>query len=358
LTSSNLTADYHQTSFGRVPLFRDLTLDWYKSAIRELADGRRSRVMDSKLLYFGRGFADSWRNRSQTVIVPGDLRSAYETAVSRLILPNLRNKNLTFIDLGVGDFYKGYVILKTLLPEIDDTLNYVFYDISYEMLTSVLDTSVPEFKSILKTIYDRHELIGINAEFINLAKCEEVLPVSSHRCFGLFGNTLGSDANPARLLECIRNLLSADDVFVAELQLIEPEPPSDQELLNHFSLTKRFYVGPFLALGCSESQLELAVKTESSQAYETVNVSCRVTRAFVANIEALGYSQTIPEGEYKVLQIRKYRRESLEQLLRSAGFQVVDSYCTFGSTPGARAFAYLVARKQTLPLDSHRTRSV
>ena len=343
--TSELLIEHHQTPFGTIPIYRDRTLNWYIAVAQALKNSGPGGVLDSKLLYFGQGFARSWRHRSQTVIVPGNMRLDYEQAVSRLILPLLSTKNFTFVDLGVGDFYKGYVVLDKLLMETKKAFNYVLYDISYEMLTAVLDTDIPEFKAVLKAVRDRGRLIAINAAFDRLEECEKVLPTSEQKCFGLFGNTLGSDADPLRLLECIRRALSDEDLFVAELQLLESDPPSNEELLMHFSATKSFYAGPFLALGCDDSQIELGVNTESSNSHETVNVTCRLARKFTAHIEATGYSQTIGEGEYTVLQIRKHKRQSLEQLFAESGFQIVDSYFTPTTSPGSRAFAYIAARR-------------
>lgn len=350
MNTSDLFAELYKTSFGTVRIYKDRSLNWYQSLAAALSDSGPGpvRVLDSKLLYFGPRFAESWRQRSRTVTALGDLRAEFEAAASRLILPNIGKDAVTLIDLGVGDFFKGYVLLDRLLRGPVRPVNYVLYDISYDMITLALDTEVPEFSAALRAVHDQHTLIAINAEFHELERYRGVLPAASQRCFGLFGNTLGGVADQGQLLRSISEALSGDDVFIAELQLLEAEPPSDAELLRRFARTKRFYVGPFLALGCPEAELDLEVRTEPSRDCETVNIICRVAKEFTARVETGENPEiTVPEGEYCMLQIRKYRRQSLEGLFELSNLQIVDSYCTAASEQGERVFAYIAARKST-----------
>jgi hypothetical protein len=217
-----------------------------------------------------------------------------------------------------------------------------------------IKTDVPEFSAVLRAIHERYQLIGINAEFQELEPYKQALPASAQKRFGLFGNTPGCKADQTGLLRCISNALSSDDIFIAEIQLLESDPPSDAELLRRFATTKNFYLGPFLTLGCSESELELGVKMQSSPDYITVNIICRVAKKTTTRVEAFDNLEiTIPEGEYCALQIRKYKFQSLERIFRKAELEVVDSYSRSGSQQAERVFAYIAARKSAQRPDLH-----
>lgn len=352
VNSGGLQVEYYDTAFGTVPIYKDSTLDWYQRLAAGFSDDSRKRALSSSLLYFGPYLAESWVRRSRTKTAPGNMLAEFETAVSRLILPNLSKHDVTLIDLGVGEFSKGSIILNQLLRNPARRINYVLHDVSYDMIASVLRSHITAFMTTLGAVHRLGKIIAINADFYELDHYQNLLPSSGQKCLGLFGNTLGTQDHPERLLDCIRNVMCDGDVFMAELQLLEPDPPTDLELLERFAVTKDFYAGPFLALGYPDSELKLEARTEYFDRYAAVNIICKVMKTRTIKIQApRNLEITIPEGEYCTLTICKYQPEAIAQLFNQSGLEIVDYYRTPSLDPRHRIFAHVAARKCPLPLE-------
>jgi hypothetical protein len=264
------------------------------------------------------------------------------------------NECLNVIDLGIGDFEKGHIVLDYLLraPNVR-TINYFPLDVSYEMLVLALRTRPDHYAAkTLQAVQGIGTITAINATFSQLDHYRHLFTPPSQNVFLLLGNTLGNEKEEAQTLAHIRAGMSDGDLLVTEVQLIEEEPPSLNEDNESIQKHKEFYTGPFRALGYDPRHIELSVRTNPAADETrgipavTYEVVCRLRKPLSAQHPAFMNERIfVPADEVIcVYLIRLYREGALEGFLEHAGFQIVKSRITAARTPKSRRFHYVVAR--------------
>jgi hypothetical protein len=101
-------------------------------------------TLPSEMVYYGPGFAYQWLSASRG---EGNLAQAqaFEQALGQILefFGNqlTQDRALSVIDLGIGDFEKGESVIKGLLALLSESsLQYVAYDISFEMVCTPLES--------------------------------------------------------------------------------------------------------------------------------------------------------------------------------------------------------------------------
>ena len=345
---------FKPSSAGIIPIYRDFhsSLDWFVELESNISPPYR--YLNSKLLYYGPDLAKFWIQRARADAANRDMLGLLEDNLKVLLNP-YRADSVNVIDLGVGDFEKGHIVLEFFLKERDvRTINYFPFDVSYEMLVLALRTRSDHYSAkTLQAVQRNGSITAINATFSQLEHYRHLLTPPSRNIFLLLGNTLGNESVESQTLAEIAAGMNAGDLLLTEVQLIE-EPVSTSLEEDNVAIQrhKEFFTGPFRALGYDPRQIDLSIRTNpaademrgiSAVTYEVV---CRLKKQLVAQHTAFGNGKiTVPAGEsICVYLIRLYHEEALVSFLSKAGFEVMQSQVTPARIP-PRRFHYVVARK-------------
>lgn len=345
---------YKPSSGGIVPIYRDLhsSLDWF--AELEAGIGPPYRYLNSKLLYYGPDLAKFWIQRARADAANRDMIGLLEENLKELL--NLyRSDSVNVIDLGVGDFEKGHIVLEFFLkaPNVR-TINYFPFDVSYEMLVLALRTRSDHYSAkTLQAVQRNGSITAINATFSQLEHYRHLLTPPSRNVFLLLGNTLGNESVESQTLAEISAGMNEGDLLLIEVQLIE-EPTSTSLDEDNVAIQrhKEFFTGPFRALGYDPRNIDLSIRTNPAADEArgipaiTYEVICRLKKSLTAHHPAFTNGKImVPAGEsICVYLIRLYREEALALFLTQAGFEVLQSQVMPARTP-PRRFHYVVARK-------------
>jgi hypothetical protein len=324
----------------------DITLDWF--SLLAAAVKQRFPSFDPQILYLVPGGATLWRRMS------GGNDRAY-SALRKAFLENFKQVidgldrgPINLVDLGVGNFEKGLLILDHYLEQPDQELNYFPLDVSYDMLNLAFN-SAARGNNIVHRIRERGNIIGIHSTFANLNQYNHLFGRPGTNIFLFLGNTLGNELSEKETLRQIKDGMNVGDILVTELQLIEPEPDSAKELTELIQPMKYFYASPFTNLGFHPDDIDLVVEQamngKQSQTATTYNIYCGLRTAKVINHPLLDSTLHIPDERVLVYTVRKYQEFAVEPLFRSVGFDVLRQRSTVCSKKGERRFHYITARK-------------
>lgn len=354
-TVSAVDIVYKPSSGGIIPIYRDLSssLDWFVELEANISPPYR--YLNSKLVYYGPGLAKFWIQRARADAANRAMLGQLEDNLQELLDPHL-SESVNIIDLGVGDFEKGHIVLEFFLraPEVR-TINYFPLDVSYEMLVLALRTNPEHYSAkTLKAVQRDGSITAINATFSQLDRYRHLLTPPSRNIFLLLGNTLGNESVEIQTLAEIAAGMNAGDLLLTEIQLIEQQPPSIEEDNLAIQAHKEFFTGPFRALGYEPGNIDLSIQTNAAADQTrglpavTYEVMCSLKRPLSAQHPAFANQKiSVPAGErICVYLIRLYYEEALESFLNQAGFEVVKSRITPVPTPKSRRFQYVLARKR------------
>jgi Predicted nucleotide-binding protein containing TIR-like domain/Histidine-specific methyltransferase, SAM-dependent len=336
-----------------IPVYRDVLSvdDWFAMLHQALRTSQPR--LDSKMLYFGPGFASGWVQTTQSNKAFALLRRTFREQ----ILPMLRqldmSKELTLVDLGVGDLSRGTQILDYYLEDETRKLSYVAVDISYEMLKIGMKGGTRSLAAV-------HEMNGrvwaINAEFANLDRYRGLFGTPGCNLFLLLGNTVGNEANEYVTLRNLFKTMSRGDKLIIEYQALEEEPLSSEELTNGFQKQRSFFTAPFTSLGCPAEAMDFMVIEDHSEARvrginaTTYKFVCRFKREVELRHFAFAEPLLVPKGDVCVYLVRKYEDSAMPRLLESCGFvvennEIVPAVGSEQDGTKRRRFGYLVAAK-------------
>lgn len=345
---------YKPSSAGIVPIYRNLSssLDWFVELEANISPPYR--YLNSKLLYYGPDLAKFWIQRARADAANRDMIGLLEENLKELLAP-YRTDSVNVIDLGVGDFEKGHVVLEFFLKAPDvRTINYFPVDVSYEMLVLALRTRPDHYSAkTLQAVQRNGSITAINATFSQLEHYRHLLTPPSSNIFLLLGNTLGNESVESQTLADIAAGMNAGDILLIEVQLIEePALTSLDEDNVAIQRHKEFFTGPFRALGYDTRHIDLSIRTNPAADEArgipaiTYEVICRLKKPLTARHPAFSNEKiSVPAGEdICVYLIRLYHEEALELFLTQAGFEVLQSRVTPARIP-PRRFHYVVARK-------------
>ena len=344
---------YKPSSAGIIPIYRDLSssLDWFVELEANISPPYR--YLNSKLLYYGPGLAKFWIQRARADAANRDMIGLLDDKLKELLDP-YRADSVNVIDLGVGDFEKGHIVLEFFLKAPDvRTINYFPFDVSYEMLVLALRTRPDHYSAkTLQAVQRNGSITAINATFSQLEHYRHLLTPPSSNIFLLLGNTLGNESVESQTLADIAAGMNAGDLLLTEVQLIE-EPASTSLEEDNVAIQrhKEFFTGPFRALGYESRHIDLSIRTNRAADEArgipaiTYEVICQLKRPLTARHPAFANEKiSVPAGEaICVYLIRLYHEKALESFLNQAGFEVLESQVTARTPP--RRFHYVVARK-------------
>lgn len=344
---------YKRASGGIIPIYRDLAsgLDWFAELEANISPP--FRYLNSRLSYYGPDLAKFWfqrarqdaANREMTTVLQGELLSLLHSQV---------DSSVNIIDLGIGDFEKGHIVIDFLLrqPSVK-TINYFPLDVSYEMLALALRTKADHYAAAtLQAIQQNGSITAINAPFSQLSRYQHLFSPPSKNIFLLLGNTLGNEAVEIQTLHEISRGMNVGDILVIEVQLIENEPPTSDEDNKTIQKHKDFYCGPFWALGYDIRDIDLSIKSDSADAYRgipavTFLVTAKLKKPLSAAHPSFSSGRLyLAAGESVIVYlIRLYQEGAVEGFLPQAGFEVIDVRTSTNPNPRSRRFSYVVAKK-------------
>lgn len=318
---------------AHIPIYANLrhSSDWFS----EFEDSINSPRLDSKMLYFGPGLARYWIEIGSNFQRLRDVREVFLRDKERILEP-ISASAVSIVDLGIGDFGKGRLVLEHFLDRDDcERLNFVGVDISHDMLSMafqrLLNRPDPDF--LLERISKKKgRFIGINAEFRHLHEYTELINDGGQNVFLLLGNTLGNEPNEFTTLASIRKAMRSHDLLLLELQLKEEVALTEQELTHKLlnSAWKQFCTGPLAAVGCDLDAVELFTRVDRDEASArridaiTYRHICKIKRRVTLRHPALRErSLEVHPEEITVYLVRKYSETGVEDLLRRAGFRIL-----------------------------------
>jgi hypothetical protein len=355
ITTNSVDIEYKTSLGGIVPVYRDLStpIDWYGELEANLRPPYR--YVNSKLAYYGPGLAKFWIERARKDAANREMIRRLKEGLYD-VLAEYADESLNIIDLGVGDFEKGHIVLDFYLgtPGVQ-TINYFPLDVSYEMLSVALRTQDEHYAaSTLQAVQRRGSIIGINATFSQLHQYNHLFSRPSRNLFLFLGNTLGNESDEIPTLRDIAAGMNAGDLLVTEVQLLERTPPPIEEDRAAIQQHKDFYTGPFRALGFDVRQIDLGIRINSADDERrgvpavTYEVTCKLQKPLVVKHPAFANRELrVPaEEDVCVHLIRLYKDNAIFDFLGEAGLDVVKSYVTEAESPTARRFEYVVAQKQ------------
>jgi hypothetical protein len=344
---------FKKSRAGLVPIYRDLasTMDWFA----ELENNMRlpERHLNSKLIYYGPGLAQFWFQIAREGAANREVTSALKGSIAVLFEP-LIAPNMNIIDLGVGDFEKGHLILEYILQhKFVETINYFPLDVSYEMLVLALNTRGEHFgSSTLRAIQQHGSVTALNATFSQLRSYTHLFSPPGRNIFLLLGNTIGNETVEIQTLTEISYGMNKGDTLVMEVQLIERDPPTLEEDNSAIQRHKQFYTGPLRLCGYDSHDIALSIRRndDSDRARgieaKTYEVCCTLKSDRTVYNPAFTSGQLfIPAGEVCVYTIRLYAEESMTDLCLRAGLQVKATHLIAGDTNSSRRFLYIVSEK-------------
>src|ERR1700733_11389556 len=305
---------FKKSRAGLVPIYRDLasTMDWFA----ELENNMRlpERHLNSKLIYYGPGLAQFWFQIAREGAANRELTSSLRDSIAVLFEPLIAT-NMNIIDLGVGDFEKGHMILEYILQHKSvETINYYPLDVSYEMLVLALNTRGEHFgSSTLRAVQQHGSVTALNATFSQLRSYTHLFSPPGRNIFLLLGNTIGNETVEIQTLTEISDGMNKGDTLVMEVQLIERDPPSSEEDNVAIQRHKQFYTGPLRLCGYDWRDIALSIRRndDSDRARGigavTYEVCCTLRSDRTVYNPTFATGQLfIPAGEVCVYTIRLY----------------------------------------------------
>jgi predicted nucleotide-binding protein len=346
----NLIVNLTATSSGKpIAIYRDqkTSLDWFSEFAFQIQN--LIPALHPRLLYYAPSGAKFWRRASRGALGQIAIKQAFVDNY-RQVLGELKSPALNLIDLGVGDFEKGRLLLDYYM-EKNSTVNYFPLDISYDMIELALHD---DEEQILSRVMEKVNVIGIHAAFANLREYKHLFERRSHpNIFLLLGNTLGNELSENDTLNDIKDGMYPGDILFTELQLIEEEPKSLDELTISIQPTKYFYAGPFASLGFDinliDVRFDLDMADPGSKKYGTMTykISCNFSgeRREINHPAFEGSPLRIRRPSVVVAIVRKYQEDGISTIFKEAGFEVLNQHSTEGTPPHFRRFHYITARK-------------
>ncbi len=338
-------------NYTPLPIYRDPRSyrDWF-STMRSVCE-QPVAYLDSSMVYYGPGLAWFWTRLCQEHKAQSELQNAFEK-INEELLANLKSDAVNVIDLGIGDFDKGQIVLEHYLKGGAQSINYFPLDISYSMLDLALNTNdETDAAQILRRVLKKGNIVAINASIDQLHRYTHLFPKNHQNVLLLFGNTLGNQLDEMQTLEDIGKAMGPNDLLVTELQLIEDKPKTEKEITEGVQNLKYFYAGPFTALGYPEDKIELTVQQQTG----SPGSSDPITFEFWCNLKE---RRLITHGAFKepwylgkkkvcVYLVRKYDERSIATMFESAGFNVIKNktYSVNPKDPKSRKVAYITAQK-------------
>ena len=260
---SNSDSAIETTEQSIIQIYSDAatSVDWF-SQFANVFGQQRTLSFNSQMLYTAPGGANLWCRMSsgdtKTTKAYLDAKAAF-LANYQQVADELRFDCIDLIDLGVGDFKKGQLIIEYYLDDRKASrLNYFALDASYDMLRQAFGSSVSNRNSTLGRV---DKAIGLHSPFSSLFKYKFLFSGPGQNIFLLLGNTLGNVREEQTLWE-IKNGMYDRDILVTELQLIEPVPDTLDDITFDIQKTKYFYASPFTTVGCNLEEIDLWVEED------------------------------------------------------------------------------------------------
>jgi hypothetical protein len=322
--------------FGDVALCVDEESEaQYRSGVGTSLPGQ----FDSSWLYVGPGAAEAWLGRSASAAVRGRLWTQFNAALETFMVPRLPAGRLTVVDLGPGDFTKTEQLLRGARQRGCDLGELVLVDVSREMLEWVLMRSPLSESGCLARACAQGTVRAVQARFDRLPFCGDWLGACP-RVFVSFGNTLGNAPDDRAVLSALAEILDPEDVLVLELQSVQAEPRTDEELTRRFEADREWLTRPFVVAGVSPADIAIRVGTDRLDDCEATTVKCEIKRSSAT----IGGAPTAVD-HYSVLLVRKYTERRIARLFNFAGLELVGIHRSDHSDRGGRAFFYVVGRR-------------
>jgi hypothetical protein len=343
-----LASDTNTRPPGIIPIYRDPTepLDWFAEMVYSLNTARP--MLNPRLPYFGPGLASLWIRVGQSTDYVQEMNAQFGGHMSNL-LDIEAGTSLNVVDLGIGDFEKGRIILEKLLRR-GARVTYIPVDVSYEMIVIALNRHAGE-RSLITRLNKTDSIWSINSTFENLPNFQSVLP-NTRTLFLLLGNTLGNELDESDMLTQIARVMKKDDELLVEVQLLEDSPPSLKKLTEDFQQKKFFYGAPFFALGYRDEDIDVSVGEDSEQHSRlsvdawTIVVNADLKSEHEIYHPGLARRIRIPRKRRVVIQmIRTYRGELPADIFTRAGLHVTRSVATVATDPTERRFQYIIAKR-------------
>jgi hypothetical protein len=348
LTELGRATDQTTRPLGIIPIYRDPTepLDWFAEVTHNLDSVRP--MLNPRLPYFGPGLASLWIRLCQSTKYVQEMNAEFSGHMNKLLRMSA-GSSINVIDLGIGDFNKGRIVLEKLIRR-RVRVNYVPVDVSYEMIVIALNRHGGD-RSLLARLNDTGSIWAINSTFANLPKFRSVLPKTKN-LFLLLGNTLGNEMDESDMLAQIARVMNPDDELLVEVQLLEDHPPTTETLTDAFQEKKFFYGAPFFALGYREDDVDVWVSEDSeprgSLPVDAWTVTVNATLKHEHEIHHPGLPRRVrigPKPKVGIQIIRTYRHELPVELFEHAGLAVTDSVSTNTSDAEERRFQYIIAKR-------------
>jgi Histidine-specific methyltransferase, SAM-dependent len=231
-------------------------------------------------------------------------------------------------------------------------VHYFPLDVSYDMLELALHEDEGE---ILSAVMEKGSVTGIHSTFSDLRAYKQLFENrDGPNIFLLLGNTLGNELSETRTLIDIKDGMQSGDILLTELQLLEDNPKSPEELTISIQPTKYFYAAPFTLFGLDIDQIKVRLDKDesdlSSQKYGTMtySISCNFPQGDI-KIEHPAFEGPSPvrisKSTVPVYIVRKYKEEMIRDIFEEAGFEVLKQRSTAGEPPNFHRFHYVTARK-------------
>jgi hypothetical protein len=306
--------------------------------------------LPSKMLYSGPGLAKGWA-RLERMALYKDMHNRLSAALPTLT-KTLGDEEITVVDLGIGTFTVGADFLAQLRGVRPmRIIHYVGVDASLEMLAQGLDLSDGKSAALYSLMGAGGNVSGLCSDFAGLVRHKAKLG-NARRLFIFFGNTLGNELNPERMLGSVVNVMQPGDQIFIEVTLVEQQPKSFVELRKTAlgSDNAAFFKGPLLAVGCPPGKLELDLVEEKDEPSKNGQVYRYVCK-FADNIELYnpafdGGGMTIPgDSQMVVGVVRKFTEDYLRSIVEMAGLEIKQLHSSDVTKPQERRSCYVAAVK-------------
>jgi uncharacterized SAM-dependent methyltransferase len=293
----------------------------------ELKSEIQAGRIDQKFLYWDVRAAVRWQEIAElstymTAQSSMNILAEYAPDMMANIIERANADTFSFINFGVGTGVKDYLILENLLSLQDGDVFYFPVDESLSMMQITIQSMqdlVAEFGDRLRIHYVLDEFDDLERFTPNVTRAEDEFRAakSSARVIALLGGSLGNFQDEVQLLGYMKKLLrSNSDHIILGLEFIAGR--SDEELVSNYNdeRMKKFLYGPISDVGDSEPDWE-------NKFSYTVT---RDSRSKIPNSRTVvGYVQHSGHN-VELFQSTKYDQASIEQLLVSSGFEIVDEY--------------------------------
>lgn len=338
-----------------VPIYRDLEYAsyWFTDFRNSVEHALPS--LDSRMLYYGPGLAQNWFRLCSDDETEQRSVAQLERACNE-VLHGFRRDNLNVVDLGIGNFHKGSRVLQRQFDEGTKTINFFAVDISYEMLLLSLrpDEQMTRRARMLRAVAKRGgKAIGINAPFDKLARYSHLFMPPSANLFLLLGNTLGNELSEIQTLAAVAGCMGNDDRLLADVQLVEEELDSAEEICEREQDVRYYYGGPLLAVHCTWDDMALFVRRDDDESLArgikavTYKLGVTMKRSLRVTHPGFGASPVeIPRAEICTFIVRKYHEDQIDTIFNEAGLIVERAHVTEHESPRDRRWCYVLARRR------------